>query len=324
MIGWRNLAIRAAGAALALTLSLPAHAEYPDRPVKIIIAFPPGSALDALTRLVGGELSNVWGQPVIIENISGGVGNIGTDRFSRSEPDGYTLLSSPPGPLIFNNLLFKDTRYDATSFEPISVMAKLPNVLLVRKDFPARDPVEFVDLAKKNPGKFTYASQGVTSTGFLTAKLFETRTGASMTHVPYRGAGPALSDIAAGQVDMMFDVIMTSAPLHKGGVAKIIGVAGEERSPALPDIPTFAEAALPGFQSYSWFALAAPARAPSAIVEKISRDVQAIVHRSDFSAKLRGMMYQPVGDASAEMEAFLRGETKTWSDLIATLHLEPQ
>ncbi len=308
----------------ALLVTAPARADFPDHPVKIIIAFPPGSALDALTRFMGNELSAVWREPVIVENVEGGSGNVGTERFARAEPDGYTLLSSPPGPMTFNKLVFRDIHYDATAFVPISLMAKLPNVLLVRKDFEAANLRDFIRLAVANPGKYNYASQGVTSTGFLTTQLFEARTGAKMVHVPYRGANLALSDIAAGHVDMMFDVIMTSLPQHRGGAARIIGVADAERLPALPEVPTFAESGLPGFTSSSAFTLAAPAGAPVAIADKINRDVAAIIQRPDIAERLRGMMYTPVGATRPETAQFLREETATWSKLIQDLHLEPQ
>jgi tripartite-type tricarboxylate transporter receptor subunit TctC len=266
----------------------------------------------------------MWNQAVVIENISGGGGNIGTDRFARSEPDGYTLLASPPGPVTFNDLLYKDIHFDARTFVPITITVKVPNVLLVRKDFPARTAAEFLKTVSDNPGKYTYASQGIASTGFLTAKLFEARTGTSMVHVPYRGAGLALSDIVAGHVDMMFDVIMTSLPLHRGNAARIIAVADDERSPALPDIPTFSEAGLPGFHSYSWFALAAPAGTPAAIVDKINKDVVAVIHQPDMDKRLRSMMFVPMGDSSAEAARFLKDEDETWTKLIKSLGVKPE
>ncbi len=185
-------------------------------------------------------MAQKWGQPVVVENVSGGGGNIGTDRFARSAPDGYTLLFAPPGPFTINPLLYTDVNFDPAKFAAISLMAKVPNILLVKNTIGAATVGELIALAKANPGKLSYASQGVGSTAFLTAKLFEARAGIEMVHVPYRGAAPALNDIVAGHVDMMFDTIVTSLPLHRGGKARILAVANDERSRALPDLPTIA------------------------------------------------------------------------------------
>ena len=212
-----------------------AQESFPSRVVKVIVPFPPGSTLDALTRVMTDQLAQKWGQPVVIENVSGGGGNIGTERFARSAPDGYTLLFAPPGPFTVNPLLYADVNFDPAKFAAISLMAKVPNVLLTKNNIGANTTPELIALAKANPGKLTYATQGVGSTAFLTAKLFEARAGIEMVHVPYRGAGPALSDIVAGHVDMMFDTIVTSLPLHRGGKAKILAIANDERSRALPE-----------------------------------------------------------------------------------------
>ena len=252
---------------LAVAASLwgrPAGAQelFPSRLVKVIVPFPPGSTLDVLTRIMTDQLAQKWAQPVVVENISGGGGNIGTERFARSTPDGYTLLFAPPGPFTINPLIFKDVNFDPAKFVAISLMAKVPNVLLTKNDIGAGSVRELITLAKANPGKLTYASQGVGSTAFLAAKLLEARAGIAMVHVPYRGAGPALNDIVAGHVDMMFDTIVTSLPLHRAGKARIMAVANDERSRALPDVPTIAET-VPGFRSASWFAVAAPPDTPA-------------------------------------------------------------
>ena len=250
LIGWL-LAALCGGASAA-------EDGYPSRLVKVIVPFPPGSTLDALARIVTDQLAQRWGQPVIIENISGGGGNIGTDRFARSPPDGYTLMLSPPGPLTINPLLYGDVAYDPAKFVPITLLARVPNVLIVRHSLGATSVAALVALARANPGKLTYASQGVGSTAFLTAKLFETRADVRMAHVPYRGAGPALTDIVAGHVDMMFDTIVTSLPLHRAGSARIVAIANAQRSSALPNVPTFAESGMPDFRSITWFGGVAP------------------------------------------------------------------
>ena len=250
LIGWL-LAALCGGASAA-------EDGYPSRLVKVIVPFPPGSTLDALARIVTDQLAQRWGQPVIIENISGGGGNIGTDRFARSPPDGYTLMLSPPGPLTINPFLYGDVAYDPAKFVPITLLARVPNVLIVRHSLGATSVAALVALARADPGKLTYASQGVGSTAFLTAKLFETRADVRMAHVPYRGAGPALTDIVAGHVDMMFDTIVTSLPLHRAGSARIVAIANAQRSSALPNVPTFAESGMPDFRSITWFGGVAP------------------------------------------------------------------
>lgn len=302
----------AASSALATAA---AQEAFPSRLVKVIIPFPPGSTLDLFTRTMTELMAQKWGQPVVIENISGGGGNVGTERFVRSPPDGYTLVFAPPGPFTINPLLYGDAAPDPTKFTPISIMARVPNVLTTRNGL-ANSVPELIALAKANPGKITFASQGVGSTSFLTSKFFESRAGIQMVHVPYRGAGPALNDIVAGHVDMMFDNIVTSLPLHKAGKAKILAIANTERSSAMPDLPTIAEAGLPAFRSVAFFATAAPPNTPPAIAAQISRDLAEILRRPEVIAKLRGMLIEPVGTTPAEAEQTFRDETTLWGKVI--------
>ncbi len=297
---------------------------FPDRPVRIVIPFPPGSALDSITRIVADPLAALWGQAVVVENIAGGGGNIGADRVARAEPDGYTMLSSPPGPLGFNHLLFRDTRFDPATFVPVSLLGSVPNALVIRKTIEAKTIADFLALLRASPGKFNYASQGVSSTGYLTMKLFEQKTGTSLVHVPYRGAAQALTDIAAGHVDMFFDTLTTSLPLHRGDAARVIGVADTERSPLQPDIATFHEAGVTGFRSITWFGLALPPKASAALAEKINRDVAAVVRRPEVSERIRAMNITPGGQSVAETGAFFREQARMWTTLIRSLDIEMQ
>jgi tripartite-type tricarboxylate transporter receptor subunit TctC len=321
--------MRALAAALLAAASLlcgaPSSAQdsFPSHLVKVIVPFPPGSTLDALARIVADGLAQKWSQPVMVENISGGGGNIGTERFARSAPDGTTLMFAPPGPYTINSLLFNEVNYDPSKFAAVSLMAKVPNVLLVRSELPAKSVPELIALAKAQPGKLTYASQGVGSTAFLTAKLLEQRAGIELLHVPYRGAGPALNDIIAGHVDMMFDTIVTSLPLHRGGKARILAVANSERAKVLPDTPVIAET-LPGFRSHSWFAAAAPPGTPAAVAGRISRDIAAVVHEPANEARLRTLQLDPVGSTPAEATAFFAEEIALWSKVIAVAHVQKQ
>jgi tripartite-type tricarboxylate transporter receptor subunit TctC len=308
LIGWLLAALGAGPSA--------AEEGYPSRLVRVIVPFPPGSTLDALARIVTDQLANKWAQPVIIENISGGGGNIGTDRFARSPPDGYTLMFSPPGPLTINQLLYGDVAYDPAKFVPITLLARVPNVLITRNNLGATSVADLIALARADPGKLTYASQGVGSTAFLTAKLFETRADVRMAHVPYRGAGPALTDIVAGHVDMMFDTIVTSLPLHRAGSAKIIAIANAERSSALPLVPTFAESGMPDFRSITWFGCVAPPGTPASVAEKIQRDLAETLARPAVGAKLVELMLEPVASTPAQAAQFFVAEAALWGKVI--------
>ncbi len=303
---------------LAVMLGTPLRAEesYPARLVKVIVPFPPGSTMDALARVVADQLAQRWGQPVVIDNVSGGGGNIGADRFARSAPDGYTLMFSPPGPLTLNPLLYSDISYDPAKFSPVTLLARVPNVLIVRNGLGAGSIAELIALARAHPDKLTYASQGVGSTAFLTAKLLEARADVRMVHVPYRGAGAALNDIVAGHVDMMFDTIVTSAPLHRAGSARILAIAAMERAASLPQVPTFAESGLRDFRSVTWFACVAPPATAAPLVERINRDLVESLRRPEVAARLAELMLEPVGSTPAETAQFLRDETALWGKLV--------
>ena len=302
-----------------------AQDSFPSRQVRVIVPFPPGSTLDALVRIVTDQLAQRWKQPVIVENLSGGGGNIGTTRFARSAPDGYTLLFAPPGPFTINPLLYADVSYDPSTFAAISLLATVPNVLVTTRSKTGVETLpQLIALAKAHPKKLTYATQGVGSTAFLTAKLFEARTGVELVHVPYRGAGPALNDLVAGHVDMMFDTIVTSLPLHRSEKARIVAVAADKRLPVLPDTPTISETVAPGFRSMSWFAAAAPHGTPPAIVEKISRDISDLIRQPSVDARLRELQLDPVGSTPSEVVRFLTEETTVWSKVIRDADVKPQ
>src|SRR5262245_14128283 len=261
-------AVLAAVALLGAYTATCAQEAFPNRGVKIIVPFAAGSILDALARLVAEGLGRKWGHWVVVENLAGSGGNTGTERFARSAPDGYTLLAAPPGPFTINRLLYKDIGYDASTFVPISLMGTVPNALVVRTTLPARTFKEYVEHARANPGKVSYASQGVGSTPFLVAKLLEARAGLQLVHVPYRGSALALNDIVAGHIDSFFDAVSNPLALARAEKVRILVVTDVERSPLLPDVPTASEL-IPGFRSVSWFALAAPPGTPPALAQKI-------------------------------------------------------
>src|SRR5215468_1591761 len=292
-----------------------AQDSFPANRVTIVVPSPAGSTTDALARLVAEQLSQSWGKPVIVENNSRGL-NAGSEQVARAQPDGYTLLVSPPLPLTVAHLLFKEIGYQPNKFVPVSLLAKIANVLAVRKDLPARTVQELVAYGKANPGKLTYASQGGGSTAHLSGAQLEIRAGIKMVHVPYRGAAPALNDLIAGHIDMFFDSLTTAVPLHQGGKTRILAVAGTERVPALPDILTVAESGFPGFRSITWFAMVGPPKMPAALAGRINRDVVEILKRDDVSARLRDLHLEPMIGTPADATAFFAEETELWGNVI--------
>jgi tripartite-type tricarboxylate transporter receptor subunit TctC len=249
------------------------HAQdsYPSRTVKVIIPTAGGSATDMIARLVAGQLSQKWGSPVIVENVSGAGMVIGAAQAFRSPPDGYTLFICPPSPVTFIDLLYRDLIFKPTQFVPIALLARVPNALVVRKDFPATNVKELIDYARVNPGMVTFGSQGVGSTAHLSASQLELLSGIRMVHVPYRGAIPALNDVIAGHIDMFFDTLTTSVPMYRADKVKILAIGSADHSPVVPEVPTVAESGVPGFRSITWFAMVASPSLPTAFRKNQSR-----------------------------------------------------
>jgi tripartite-type tricarboxylate transporter receptor subunit TctC len=314
-------------ALLAVVMALAAGAPqaqdaYPSQTVRVVLPFPAGSTTDTLTRIIADQLSRKWGRAVIVENIPGL--NIGAERVARADPDGYTLLSSPPSPLTINKLLYRDLPYDPDKLMPITLLATGPNVLDVRKDLPVNSVQELIAYAKANPGKLTYASQGVGSTAQLSTALLEQMTGIKMLHVPYRGALPALNDVIAGHVDMFFDTATTSVPMYRSGQIKIIAVGSEKRIPALAEVPTMAESGLAGFRSITWFALAAPPGTPAALITKLNRDTVEVLKDPKVVRRLQALQLDPGATSPQETAQFFADELKLWGKVIAEAHISVQ
>ena len=321
------------GAAIALATAMgaalwpwpgAAQEPFPSRTVKIVVPAAPGSTTDTLARIVADQLGQKWGKTAIVENVPGGAMNIGAGNVARAAPDGYTLLVAPPSPLSFNHLLFRDLGYEPTKFVPITMLAKIPNVLVVRKDLPATTLKELIDYGKANPGKLSYASQGVGSTAHLSAAQLEVQAGIKMVHVPYRGAQPALTDVVAGHVDMFFDTLATSVPLYRENKVKLLGVADLQRAGVIPDVPTFSEAGLPGFKSITWFGLVAPPGTPVALAEKINRDVVEILKSKEVGEMLRRISLEAGATTPADTAQFFADETALWTKVIKEAGIEPQ
>jgi len=295
-----------------------ATASYPNRPIRIIVCVPAGGGVDTVTRIVANGLQQRLGQPVVVENRAGAAGNIGAEAVFTSEPDGYTLLAAQPSPLTVNPLLYKDIPFDPTKFEPVAIMTTVANVLLVRPDFPAKNAQEFIAYAKANPGKINYASQGIGTTSHLTAALFETVTGAKLVHVPYKGTAPALNDIIAGHVDMIFMELASAIKLHEAGRARILAVATNKRIDTLPDIPTLAEAGVKDFESGTWNAIAAPPKTPPAIVAKLNAAINEVLKSPEAQAHFAAINLRAAGGSAAEAKAFITKETQVWGEVIKT------
>jgi tripartite-type tricarboxylate transporter receptor subunit TctC len=290
--------------------------EWPQKAVRIIVPFPAGGSADLLPRYVGEKLSQQWGQPVIVDNRPGAAGNIGAAAVFQAEPDGYTLLSAPPPPLVINRLLYPKLQYDSTQFAPMTVIAAIPNVLLVNPKVTAGSVGEFVALVKSNPGKLNYASQGNGTTSHLTAELFKSMAGGlDIAHVPYKGTAPALADLLGGQVDLMFDNLGVSLPHVRSGKLKALAVASRQRVTSLPGTPTLAES-LPGFEAVAWFGIVGPPKTPAAIAEKVAAGVAEALKHPEVLRRLGEMAAEPMGLSPAETAAFMKQETERWSTVI--------
>jgi tripartite-type tricarboxylate transporter receptor subunit TctC len=293
-----------------------AAVDYPNKPIKIIVSVPAGGGVDTVTRIVAEGLHQRLGQPVVVENRSGAAGNIAAEVVFNSDPDGYTLLAAQPAPLTVNPLLYKKMNFDPKEFEPVAIMTSIANVLLVRPDFPAKNPQEFINYAKANPGKINYASQGIGTTSHLTAALFARVTGTKLVHVPYKGTAPALNDIIAGHVDFIFMELASAIKLHEGGKARILAVATAKRIANLLDIPTLDEAGVKGFESGTWNAMAAPPKTPAAIVAKLNKAVNDVLKSPETQAHFARVNLHAAGGTPAEAKAFITKETQVWGEVI--------
>jgi tripartite-type tricarboxylate transporter receptor subunit TctC len=307
----------------ACVVGFATHAEdWPAKPVRIIVPFPAGGSADLMPRAVAEKLARKWGQPIIVDNRPGAAGNIGADAVFRADPDGYTLMSSPPPPLVINKLLYPRLSYDADEFVPITVIGAIPNVLLVNPQLPAASVAQLIAYAKANPGKLNYASQGSGATSHLTTELFKSMAGGlQITHIPYKGTAPALTDLLAGQVDMMFDNLGVSLPQVRAGKLKALAVASRTRFPGLPDVPALAET-LPGFESLAWFGIVAPPKTSRAIAEKVAIGVQQALKLADVRKRLADLSAEPLGYGPAETAAFMREETERWGAVIREAHVK--
>jgi tripartite-type tricarboxylate transporter receptor subunit TctC len=301
-----------------------AQDNYPTQTVKVVLPSAPGSTTDMLARLTADGLSRKWGKPTVVENIAGGTMNIGAAVVSRAAPDGYTLFVAPPAPLALAHLLTKNLSYSPLDWVPITMLAKIANVLSVRNTLPVNTLQELIAYGKTNPGKLTFATQGPQSTAHLSGTLLEAMAGIKMLAVPYRGAQQALTDILAGNVDMFFDTLATSVPLHRGGKLKILAVADLQRAQAAPELPTFTEAGVSGFRSITWFGLVAPPGTPAVLAQRINRDAVEMLRSPEVAERLRSLSLEAGATSPAETAKFFADETALWGKVIKEAGIEPQ
>ena len=310
-------AVAAACVAVAATVPATAFAQgaFPNKPIRIVVPFPPGGAGDALPRLVSERATAIIGQPFIVENRPGAGGNIGAEIVFRAEPDGYTLLVTPPNIVTVNALLYPKLAFDPGTLTPVSIMATYPNVLLASPKAPFNTFAEMIAFARANPGRLNIASQGSGTSTHLTAELFKSMGGVQLVHVPYKGSGPALTDLMASQVDLMFDNLVVTLQNVRAGKLKLLAVGGAKRAPQVPDVPAIAET-LPGFNSVTWMGFVAPPRTPAAVVERLSSAFAEAVRDPGVTKRITDLNVEPYGSTAAQMGELIRQDREYWTKVI--------
>ena len=316
----RGFALAVAFAALPASASAQA---YPAKPVKIVAPFAPGGLVDVLSRAVGEKLTVSMGGPFIVENRPGAGGNVGADAVARADPDGYTLLMSSAGILTINASLYPKMPFDpATAFAPITVVADMPMLLVVRNDSPAKNLAEFIALAKQEPGKLFFGSPGNGTTGHLAMEMFQSAAGVKIGHVPYKSAAEAVTAALSGQTAGMFDNPPTVMSQLKAGNLRALGVASAQRLPQLPDVPTMTEAGLPGFEASSWFGLVAPAKTPQPVIDRLYAETARALQSPELQQRFTGLGARLVGNRPDEFARFILVERAKWDRIVKTANVK--
>jgi tripartite-type tricarboxylate transporter receptor subunit TctC len=301
-----------------------AQVQYPAKPIRIIVAYTPAGTTDILARELGRKFTEAWSQPVIVDNRPGANGNIGTEFASKQAADGHTLLMGTAGTHGVNPGLYPKLPYDAVKdFAPISLVAIVPNIVVVHNSLPVKNVKELVAYAKANPGKLVHGSPGIGSTGHLSAELFKLMTATNMVHVAYKGSAPTLQDLMGGQIQVVIDNIPPYLPQVKAGKIRALAVTPAKRSPAAPQLPTVEEAGVKGYDASSWFALFAPAGTPEDIVAKLSAETQRILALADVRERLLGLGAQPAGSSPEELARFVQDEMAKWAKVIRSANVTP-
>lgn len=307
------------GAALSVLLPLPPAAAqtYPDKPIRVIVPVPAGGTPDVVARMVAPGLSTLLGQQLVIDNRGGAGGLIGAELAAKAVPDGYTVFFSSPGSLTILPHLQKQVAYDTLrDFAPISLVSIGPFLLITHPSVPVRTVKELIALAKADPGKLNYASAGSGAANHLAMELFKSMAGVNITHVPYKGAPQAVTDLIGGSVNLMFNSIPPVLQHIKTGRLRLLGVASAKRSPQLPDVPTINEAGVPGYEAITWFGLLAPAKTPKAIISRLNEATVKVVHAPDLKSQLEILGYDPVGSSPEAFAAFIRAESQKYAKVV--------
>ncbi|MBI3516589.1 MAG: tripartite tricarboxylate transporter substrate binding protein [Proteobacteria bacterium] len=304
-------------AVLAGASAVRAQDNYPTKAIRLVVPFAAAGPTDIVARLVGGKMTDSLGQQIVVDNRGGAGGNLGSDLVAKAAPDGYTLLMGTVATHALNAALYPKMPYDPIAdFEPITMLVTVPALLEVHPSVPAQDLKSFIALLKANPGKYSYASSGNGTPLHLSGELFKSMAGVQMEHVPYRGTGPALIDVLAGQVPVMFDIVSTSIGHIKEGKLRGLAVTSLKRIEALPNVPTMNEAGLPGYETYTWNALFAPARTPAPIIAKLNAAANKAIADAAVRAKLIELNYQVVGTTPAQLAAHVKAEIAKWTPVV--------
>jgi tripartite-type tricarboxylate transporter receptor subunit TctC len=296
--------------------------DYPTKPVRIIIGFPPGGATDLVARLIAPKYSEAFKQQFIVDNRPGANGTIGSDLAAKAPPDGYTIHLATVGSLVLSPATTKVPYDPLKDFAPISQVVSLQNIFIVHPTLPAKTLKELIALAKKKPGALNYASSGLASPGHLAGELFNTMAGVNMVHIPYKGGGPALTDLIAGHVEIFIAVISTAVPVVKSGKARALAVTGGKRVAILPDVPTVAETGLKGYEATNWYGMVAPAGTPKPIIDRLHRETVAILNMSDIQKALSDRGIDAKSSSPQEFAAYIKSETDKWVKVIKAAKLE--
>ena len=304
-------------AASVLSLPIEAATAFPNKPIRIIVAYTPAGTTDILARAIGQKMSETWGQPVIVDNRAGAAGNIGTEVAARSTPDGHTLIMGTAGTHGINVSLYRKLSWHPVNdFAPVSLSAMVPNIMVVNNSLPVKNVREFVAHVKANPGKLSYGSPGNGSTAHLSMELFKSMTGSNIVHIPYKGSAGVLADVMGGQIAVTIDNMPPYIPQVKAGKIRALAVSTNKRSSAMPDLPTIAEAGVPGYEAGAWFGLLAPAGTPKAILAQLSAESARILKLPDISKRISELGAEPVGSTPEQFAALINSEIAKWAKVI--------
>ena len=320
----RNLRTFVLGVFLSLNLGL-AGAAYPDRPIRLVVAYPPGGGTDIIARLIAPQLSKKLGQPISIENRGGASGNIGTEVVANAAPNGYTLLMGNIAPNAINVSIFKKLPFNPErDFLPISLVAITPNILVANIDLPVKSVADLLALAKASPGKINYPSAGSGTSSHLAGVLFGSMASVNMIHVPYKGGGLAMNDLLGGQVDIYFATMPAAMPFVKAGKLRPLAVTSERQSLAMPGLPTISESGLSGYSATTWYGLYAPKGTPSEIIDQLNRATVEVLKNPEFREQLIQRGFEPAGNSPKEFANFISAEINKWAKVVHLAGIEPE